>query len=461
MGYSGSAGVKHRSRDNTSGTTVAAASRRLQSGQRLLPHYPRARLHFCFEKHCRRHRSSGKPRGAWALAVRMAAFIWLPLSCGNLTPFPNQKVSQQQASQQNVSQRKVPQQSVNIPTRNAPVIADQPRFLKLDATGSPLQDQSVTYAQQNWDCIHDRGTHLIWEVKSASSGLHSKDNRYRWSKPGQTSMDTRAPAADGDYCSASECDTESFLNALRQQAWCGRTEWRMPQREELRSLVSYVVPYPGPTVDSAYFPNAPAQFIWSATEDADDSDSAWGIGFSFGFDYTYLKQHAGYVRAVVAATKSDSRPPDTSCLQYDQTRFEIKPDAEVLDRQKGLTWRRCAWGQLESGDRCVGSATALTIVEATRIAERESQRTGRPWRLPSLAELSGVTELRCHNPAINLTIFPNTPAETFWSGTAFVNSPEHYWLVHFLDGGNLIGNGQVGNGLAGDGLDTALLRLVR
>ncbi len=91
--------------------------------------------------------------------------------------------------------------------------------------------------------------------------------------------------------------------------------WRVPSREELRSLVycSSGQPktwndtgnacegnYTRPTINSAAFPNTPESNFWSALPDAGDSGFAWGVYFSFGNDYWYGRSNAVHVRLVRA-----------------------------------------------------------------------------------------------------------------------------------------------------------------
>ena len=96
----------------------------------------------------------------------------------------------------------------------------------------------------------------------------------------------------------SQCNTQSYIKAINHQKLCSTSNWRLPTREELRSIISYQIKYPGPVVDQHYFPNTLSQFYWSSVPDANDKDSAWGIGFSFGYDYAYFKSDHGYVRLV-------------------------------------------------------------------------------------------------------------------------------------------------------------------
>lgn len=68
--------------------------------------------------------------------------------------------------------------------------------------------------------------------------------------------------------------------------------------EELSSIVDYGVAYPGPTIDTDYFPNARSTWFWSASPYAGNSDYAWGVGFGDGNGFAYDKSYGGGVRVV-------------------------------------------------------------------------------------------------------------------------------------------------------------------
>ena len=40
------------------------------------------------------------------------------------------------------------------------------------------------------------------------------------------------------------------------------------------------------------------------------------------------------------------------------------------------------------------------------------------WRLPSLRELATISERRCRNPRLNLSVFPDSPARPYWSASS-------------------------------------------
>lgn len=180
-----------------------------------------------------------------------------------------------------------------------PVLADDGRFLRLDSQGQPLP---IPSSPQIWPCVLDRHSGLVWEVKTRQPGLHQRDRTFSWGQTGSELNGATSGNPDTANCNAQPCNTQALIQAVNQHDWCGAHDWRLPSREELRSLVDYRIPYPGPTLNTRYFPNALGQFYWSATPSASDRSEAWGIGFSFGFDYAYPKNNRVHVRLVRDAT---------------------------------------------------------------------------------------------------------------------------------------------------------------
>jgi len=177
-----------------------------------------------------------------------------------------------------------------------PALADPARYVPLDAQGKPRADDDPA----PWPCVYDRRTGLTWEAKSPRPGLHYRFNTFTWFEPDprRNGGDAGSPGQHADDTQRVPTDTHGFVRATNAAGWCGARDWRLPGREELRSLVDYTVPYPGPTLEQTAFPHAVAQFYWSANPKADTPDEAWGIGFSFGFDYAYFKSNRAHVRLV-------------------------------------------------------------------------------------------------------------------------------------------------------------------
>ncbi len=76
----------------------------------------------------------------------------------------------------------------------------------------------------------------------------------------------------------------------------GYTDWRLPNRNELQSIVDYT--RKSPSINTTYFPDAQSP-CWSSTTYMPSDTSAWGVQFYYGyFDTGYKAEDLFYVRAV-------------------------------------------------------------------------------------------------------------------------------------------------------------------
>jgi hypothetical protein len=129
-------------------------------------------------------------------------------------------------------------------------------------------------------------------------------------------------------------------------------------------------------------------------------------------------------------------------LTYGAERFSYSNNgSEVTDIATGLKWKRCPEGMTWGGDACTGSATKYTHVGALQHAQTQASAG---WRLPNVKELSSIADRSRANPAIDLTAFPNTPSDRFWSSSPYVGNSDYAWIVDFSDGG--VSNNGRGNG---------------
>ena len=122
-------------------------------------------------------------------------------------------------------------------------------------------------------------------------------------------------------------------------------------------------------------------------------------------------------------------------------RFNDQHDGTVLDSKTNLIWKRCSEGQTWDGTTCAGSAStytwqgALSATEALNTGEGFAGETD--WRVPNIKELDSIVELKCYSPAINLSVFPNTPSAVVWSSSPYASSSYYAWYVSFSDGNDV------------------------
>lgn len=111
---------------------------------------------------------------------------------------------------------------------------------------------------------------------------------------------------------------------------------------------------------------------------------------------------------------------------------------QVSDTKTKLTWQRCAYGQQWniSTNACDGDPVRVNWQNALTIAEQFNTTEVNQWRLPNIKELATIVEKQCVSPAINITLFPNTPSETYWTGSTTVNAFDKAWAIAFYNGRN-------------------------
>lgn len=157
-------------------------------------------------------------------------------------------------------------------------------FTKLDSFGNPRSDQNGVFTTSPWPCVRDNYTGLVWEVKgqAGAGNLEDAGNTYTWYTSKVGNNGGSPGVQDGGSCSASACDTESYVAAVNALNLCGSNTWRLPTAVELQTIVDYGKGN-APTVDTNYFPNTRTDtWYWTSAPYAPQSGYVWGVDFSNG-----------------------------------------------------------------------------------------------------------------------------------------------------------------------------------
>ncbi len=142
----------------------------------------------------------------------------------------------------------------------------QPPYTKIGHGGVELSDDDTQ--TQGWMMTRDERTGLIWEIKNSAN----KDKKYNWE------------------------DAQSvFIKKLNTERFGGFSDWRLPTKDELRSIVDRK--NDDPAINTEYFPNT-TLWYWSSTTSEFNTSYAWVVYFSYGNDNYYVKTDSSYVRAV-------------------------------------------------------------------------------------------------------------------------------------------------------------------
>jgi hypothetical protein len=103
------------------------------------------------------------------------------------------------------------------------------------------------------------------------------------------------------------------------------------------------------------------------------------------------------------------------------SRYDVRAET-VRDLRTRLTWQRVL---PSSSDARLSFAAASSSCADLVLQGRDD------WRLPSLQEFETIVDEGRSNPAIDPVLFPDTPAEGFWSGTPWSGTPMLAWHVDF------------------------------
>jgi len=152
---------------------------------------------------------------------------------------------------------------------------------------------------KNWACTRDNVTGLVWEIKM-ESGLRSHSNTYTWYNPDETMNGGKSGLKNGGKCEGSDCDTRAYIEAINEIALCGSTEWRLPTKRELLSIVnngSFK-----PAVDIRLFPNTLSSQYWTSSPYPEDPNLAWQVYFLYGEALPSYKNQNNHIRLVHGRT---------------------------------------------------------------------------------------------------------------------------------------------------------------
>jgi len=263
--------------------------------------------------------------------------------------------------------------------QDANYLINPPSYTKLDENGNDLPDDAT-----EWIMVRDNVTLLIWEKKTNDGSIHDRDNKFDW-------YDAR----------------DVFVAEVNGTSFGGHSDWRIPSIKELDSITDLGKYYP--TINTDFFPNTLFSNYWSSSTYASDSDYAWSVHFSLGYDDDDEKTWDKYVRCV--------RGGQDGLLDH----LVINGDDTVTDTITGLMWQ-----QATDGER--NWETAISSCEGLTLAGYDD------WRLPNRRELRSIADYSRTAPAINTTYFPDTLSSYYWSSTTDAYNTDRAWNVSFYNG---------------------------
>jgi hypothetical protein len=244
--------------------------------------------------------------------------------------------------------------------------------------GEPFYGQDAQYGQNSQSftelgngVVRDNVTGLEWQQETAP-------DFYNWS------------------------DANNYCENL---TFGGYNDWRLPTIKELSTLLDLSIYYPGPTINTSFFPDTEAAVYWSSTTSASSLYNAWSVYLFDGNIGGGGKNSGGYVRAVRGEESFNN--------------FINNGDGTVTDTSTGLMWQQSTAPGNYTWEQAFAYCENLTISGFS------------DWRLPNRNELQSIVDYSRYNPAIDTNFFPITEPYSYWSSTPYAGNSSLAWELYF------------------------------
>jgi len=251
--------------------------------------------------------------------------------------------------------------------------------------------------RESWETVADTLTHLMWP---RDAGLFEFP----------LSLDEAFKAVE----------------EMNRSRMFGFSDWRVPERHELFSLVSHA--NINPALPAGHpFVNVFPGYYWTATLCARLPRQAWYVHLGGGRLFKGMKAGSYMVWPVRNLSMRKTLANDLSGMNH-ENRF-LANGQTILDRKTGLMW-------MKNADPATGPVTWMDAFKTFETMNRDHASGYDDWRLPNIRELESITDLDRHTPAIaGADLFENLQP-FYWSATTSVYDPR-YALTMYTEDGNL------------------------
>jgi hypothetical protein len=282
-----------------------------------------------------------------------------------------------------------------------------------------------------------------------------------WAKDGSTPNLDVSPACVGGAMSWP--GALAYVACLNTNSYLGYTDWRLPNINEMASLMSKGEANLPAWLNSQGFSGVPTinSFYWSSSTSALYNDSAWYANLLAASEAFSPKTSVNYVWPLRGGLAGSSRIPrtgQTTC--YDTTtnavisctgtgqdgelqtgaawpapRFSANADQTITDTLTALAW------PTDAGMPAVGACTGGTLSWQGALAyvdclNSNSYLGHNDWRLPNSSELASLLHRGVADGAAWLTGqgFSNVISDYYWSSTTNSTTPSFAFAAYIIVG---------------------------
>lgn len=243
-------------------------------------------------------------------------------------------------------------------------------------------------------------------------------------------------------------DAFAQIAELNRDSYGGFSDWRLPNRSELRSLFSYqtkkpALPRPLPA-DNIFL-----GWYWSSTTASIHPAYAWSIHMEGARMFYGRKEQEQLFWPVRGAENSLlPRTGQRRCYSSSGNTIDCAGSLQDGDLRRGVPWPEPRFSRKEScihdrltglgwssrGDLCQHPVNWQQALDLIRELNRSNREGINCWRLPNINELASLVDCSTHSPALPSGHSFTGLQDGYWSSTTSFFETDWAWVL-YLDKG--------------------------
>lgn len=238
------------------------------------------------------------------------------------------------------------------------------------------------------------------------------------------------------------------VRELNDSGYGGFADWRLPNRRELRSLMSMATKKPALPAGHP-FVNVFLGWYWSSTSAAIDPAYAWYVHLE-GARMFYGRKDQYYLLWPVRGGETARLPATGQRRCYDAAGREfdcagsgqdgeyrmgrVLPEPRFADQGEVVTDLLTGLRWLKVANLTGAPVSWLEALAAVATLNQRAVAGITNWRLPNINELEALVDCACHSPALSVSHPFAEVQEVYWSATTSFFERDWAWALYLHKG---------------------------